>query len=206
MRRLGLLSVLALAFGLTACVSTSLKSTWSAPDAQPLNFAGKKVLAAVIVRNEAVRLSAEDALARELTTRGAQGVAAYTVLTSTQNQDQEAVKAKLAANGFAGAVVLRMVDVSKEISSDVGMYAGPRYGSFYGYYGGGWGGAYAVPTIRTDTIVSIETTVFSMEQDKLVWAGMSETFNPSDAEKVVREIAALSAESMKKKGLIGVAK
>lgn len=209
MRRFTTLAlVLALAVGLTACASTSLKTTWSAPDAKPLDFAGKKVLATVIVGNDGVRRPAEDFLAKELTTRGAQGVPAYSVLTSEQNKDQEAVQAKLTADGFAGAVVLRVVNVSKEVSSDMtaGAWATPYYGSFYGYYGAGWGGVYAAPSIRTDTIVSIETTVFSLAQNKMVWAGMSETFNPSDLEKTVHEITQLAAHSMEKAGLIRAAK
>ena len=207
MRRFPSVAVLvACALGLAACVATSLKSEWSAPDAKPLDLAGKKVLAVVIVANDSIRRSAEDALAREITNRGAQGVAAYTVLTSDQPKDQETVKARLAAEGFAGAAVLRLVRVDKEISSDAssaGAWGTPYYGSFYGYYGRGWGGAYAVPTVRTDTIASIEITCFSIEQDKLVWAGMSETFNPSDVEATIREIAAQVAYSMKKAGLIG---
>ena len=60
--------------------TTSFDSTWRAPDAQPVgSFAGKKIIGFVMSKNEASRRAAEDALARELTARGAQGVPGYTV-------------------------------------------------------------------------------------------------------------------------------
>jgi hypothetical protein len=84
------------------------------------------------------------------------------------------------------------------------MYAGPYYRGFWGggYYGYGWGGAWGASTVRTDTIVSIETLVYSMKQNKLVWAGQSQTTNPSRVDGLVKEIVAAAAREMKKEGLL----
>jgi hypothetical protein len=57
----------AMLLSLTACASTGFVSTWRAPDAQPLTGEGPKVAAVVMSKDESVRRSAEDALARELT-------------------------------------------------------------------------------------------------------------------------------------------
>jgi len=66
--------------------------------------------------------------------------------------------------------------------------------------GGAWGTGGG--EIRTDTIVSVETLVYSMKQNKLVWAGQSKTTNPSKIDAFVKEIADAVAKEMKKQGLI----
>ncbi len=44
--------------------AAKFKSTWKAPDAGTLGFGGKKVIALVISKDDALRMSAEEALAR----------------------------------------------------------------------------------------------------------------------------------------------
>jgi hypothetical protein len=50
--------------------------------------------------------------------------------------------------------------------------------------------------------VFIETLVFSMKQNKLVWSGQSKTTNPSNLDSLVREVADAVGNEMKKEGLI----
>jgi hypothetical protein len=56
--------------------------------------------------------------------------------------------------------------------------------------------------LRTDTIVQVETKVYALMDDKLIWAGLSETFNPRDAQARVRGVAQAVANDLKKQGLI----
>ena len=63
-----------------SAASYKFKSTWKAPGAGPLNFAGKKVAALVITNDDNLRVSAEEALKREISARGPVGVAAYTLV------------------------------------------------------------------------------------------------------------------------------
>ena len=77
---------------------------------------------------------------------------------------------------------------------------GPYWGGYYGY---GWGGAWGGGTdIRTNTIVTVETLVYSLKQNKLIWAGQSTTTNPSLVDSFVRELAEAAAREMKKAGLL----
>lgn len=197
------LGVVAAALSIAACATTSFDSTWKAPDAQPVgSFTGKKVIGFVLTKNEAARRAAEDALARELTARGAQGVAGYTVVP-VDVTDEAKTKALVEKSGAAGVVVMRPVGKEKEVYSTPTMYTGPYYGGFWGgYYGYGWGGAWGGSEVRTDTIVSVETLVYSLAQNKLIWAGQSKTTNPSKVDSFVREIVDETAKEMKKAGLI----
>jgi hypothetical protein len=51
--------------------------------------------------------------------------------------------------------------------------------------------------------VSLETLIYSVPKNALVWAGMSETENPKkEASKVVAEVVKEAAKEMKKQGLV----
>ena len=125
----------------TACATTSFNSTWKAPDAKPVVLSGQKVVAFVLTKNEASRRAAEDALAREITAGGAQGVPSYTLIPDAAAPDEAKAKAQIEGAGATGVVVMRPVDSSKEVVA-TSTYMGPSYGPYWGgYYGYGWGGA-----------------------------------------------------------------
>ena len=102
-------------------------------------------------------------------------------------------------------VVMRVVGQQQELSSSPGGYWGsPYYSSFWGggYYGFGWGSVYDPGYLRTDTIVCVETLVYDMKADKLVWAGRSETTNPTKMNAFIKELVAGAAREIKRQGLI----
>jgi hypothetical protein len=200
---LGVVVVL-VAAGLTACATTTFNSSWKAPDAQPMgSLTGQKVVAVAVAKNTAVRRSAEDALVSVLNANGAQGVPSYSILGDDANDEAKA-RAAIETSGAVAVVVMRPVAKEKEISSTPStMYMGPRYGGYWGgYYGYGWGGAWGGTEIRTDTIVIVETLVYSLKQNKLVWAGQSKTTNPSKVDAFVKEVAAGAGKEMRKAGLL----
>lgn len=201
------LPAFALALLLPACATTSFKSSWKAPDAVPGEFQGKKVVALIIHKNESVRRAAEEALASEITARGATGVAAFTLIPSEDIRDTGRAKAHLTKAGVEGAVVMRVVGKERQTTYVPGMWVGPaNYRSFSGYYGPGWGGVYDPGYLRTDTHVSVETLIYSVAKDKLLWAGMSDTMNPPKADAFVKEVAGAAADEMRKQGLIAAPK
>jgi hypothetical protein len=189
---------------LTACATTTFTSKWKAPDAQPMgSLTGQKVVAVVVAKNTSARRAAEDSLVSVLNARGAQGVASYTIIGDDPAKDEAAAKAAIERSGAVAVVVMRPVAKDKELSSSPSMYMGPMYGGYWGgYYGYGWGGAWGGGSeIRTDTIVTVETLVYSMKQNKLVWAGQSKTTNPSQVDAFVKEVAAGAGKEMKSAGL-----
>ena len=47
----------------------------------------------------------------------------------------------------------------------------------------------------------VETTIFSVPKDALLWAGVSETKNPRELRKFVEELEKESVEQLHKQGL-----
>ena len=155
----------------------------------------------------ASRRAAEDAIARELTARGAVGIPMYTVYPNANPSDEPAARAALEAQGFTGLVVFRPVSQEREIVSTP-MYRGPGYSMYWGgYYGYGWGMPwYGGVQIHTNTIVSVETLVYSLRQNMLVWGGQSTATNPSSVDRLVHETAQNVTKELERQGLLAAPK
>jgi len=186
-----------------ACATTTFQSTWRSPDARPLRLNGRKVAAVFLSKDPALRRRAEDAMARESSARGAQGVPAYTFLSDAEIKDREAAKAKAESLGFAGAVVMRIVGSETQYTYEPSaVWVGPRYHHFWGgYWGWGWGSVWEPGYLAVDKVVKVETLVYSLEQDQLVWAGVSRTIDPGQIESFIAELATAVSKQMEKDGL-----
>lgn len=189
---------------LAGCATTTFVTTWKAPDAGPLQFErGEKVVALVLAKQESIRRSGEANLADALDRAGLKGVPSYTLESGGQFADEASAKRVIDATGAVGVVVLRPMGKEQEISSTSTYYGSPYYRGFYGgYYGYGWGGAWGGYEVRTDTYVYVETLIYDLRQNKLVWAGQSKTMNPSDVEGFVNELAKAVGGELRKAGLV----
>jgi hypothetical protein len=198
---------------LAACATTTFKGTWTNPEAKALSFQrGDKILAVIVSTDETVRRAAEDALASELTHRGMTGVPGYTILPTEPTKDNEAARAAATRAGIVGVVSMRAVKVGKEVTTtSTGMYSGPRYATYwggghygygYGYYGYGWDSPYDQTYTQTNTIITVETLVFDLRQDKLVWGGWSETTNPEKIDAFIQELVVAVATELNERGLV----
>ncbi len=99
--RTRLLAVGLLSFGLAACGgATRFASTWVDPAARPTNWDGQKVAAFVLSARDSIRLGAEESLARELTSRGAQGIAGHTIVPKEVTEDQDKLRELLREGEF----------------------------------------------------------------------------------------------------------
>ena len=185
--------------GIGGCATTEFKSTWKDPEAGPIELQGKKVAAFAVTKDEAMGRGAEDAMASALAKQGVQVIPGYQLMPGGEI-DKAALKEKLKEANVDGAVVMRVVGQRQEVNY---VPTGPTYGSLYGYWDYGWGAVGSPGDLTTDRIVSVETLVYSVPKDKLIWAGVSETFEPSKVDKMTREIVDKAAKEMKKDGLIG---
>jgi hypothetical protein len=199
------LAALLLAGFVTACASNAFVASWKAPDAQPLQLQGAKVAAVVMVNNEASRRVAEDKLAQEITARGGVGVPMYVLYPDAKPSNEPEARTALEKEGVLGVVVMRPVSVDKEVVSTPTIYSNPIYRGYWdAYYGAGWGTPWGVAggEIRTNTIVQVETLVYSLKQNKLVWGGQSQLTNPSSIDRTIHRLATAAAAELQKLGLI----
>jgi hypothetical protein len=179
-------------------------STWKAPDAPGVSFAGKKVAALVMSEDLDLRMSGEEALVRELAAVGVPGgVASYRIVPREELRDPDRAKSWYERAGAEGVVAMRLVDSDKRQVWTPSMWVTTNYSSLWGYYGYGWNAVYAAGGSTTvERTVVIENLVFSVPLNKLLWAGVTETTNPKDAASAIKEIVAACVKEMTKEGLI----
>lgn len=200
---LTLLALLAGA-GTVACAgyATSFDSTWHDPQATPVTFT--KVMALAIVREEGSRRSFEDELVRAIAVNSrAEGVAAYRILAGVTPGDSVQARAAAETAGVDGLVTMRLLGVDTEQRLVGGAPAPAYYGSPWGYYGYGWGTMYSPAYLETDRIVQLETNIYSLAQDRLVWSGRSRTTNPESVRQLVDEVAQAVVGELREQGLVG---
>ena len=192
-------SLILIAVVATAAVhgAAKFKSTWKAPDVGTLDFAGKKVAAVVITDDLSLQMSAEEALAGELSRRGVQGAASYRIIPKEELRDPAKAKAWFAKGNVAGVVVMRVVSSEKETIYTPTVWATAYYSSFWNYYGTSWTAVRSYKT-RESRIVTIETLIYDVTKDKLLWAGVSETTDAKNAQAVVRDLVNETAIEMRK--------
>jgi len=187
---------------------TQILNPWKDPTAQPLTVkAGDTVVAMVISRIESNRRAGETALAAELERHGVKAVPSYTLVPTEEVNNKDAALARIRQTGAAAVVVMRPVRRSQQTTFVPPTYMGPGpYGGPYGawgpYYGYGWSAAYSPGYVVTDEIVQIEILVFDLRQDKLVWAGMSQTTNPPALEAFMRDLVSAAGDEMARMGVI----
>ena len=202
-RAITLTALAALSLSTALLAGPKFVSTWKAPEAAGTSFAGKKVAALIISDDQNLRVSGEEALVRELAGVGVPGgIASYRIVPREELRDADKARGWYEKTGAEGVVAMRLVKADKRTTWSPSTWSAPYYSSLWGYYGYGWGAVYDPGVVRTDEIIVVETLIFSVPQNKLLWAGVTESTNPKDAARVIKDIVTGTVKEMTKAGLI----
>jgi len=176
-------------------------SVWRHQDAAQVSFAGKKVAALVIAQDQSLRVSGEEALVRELTARGLQSVATYRIAPKEELQSADRAKPWFERANVDGVVAMRPVSKDQRTTYNAGVWTNPYYSTLWGYYGYGWNSMYIPGSVDRDTVVVVETTIFSLPRNQLVWAAVSETKNPENLQQFIEDLVKECVKELQKQGL-----
>ena len=192
---------LGLAIGVSACgANTHFLSSWSPQNAQPVSPHGMKVATVFFNSNESVRRTGEDVIARELTRIGSQAFPSYELIPANPN-DRDAARRQLEKAGVDAVLSMRVVARERVLDTPY-LTGSPYYGSLWGYWGHGWQTANDPSFLGTDVVVGVETLLYSVKDGKLLWAGMSETFEADDVESAVKSIARKAVDKMEDENVL----
>jgi hypothetical protein len=181
-------------------VPTKIVKSWRETNATVQQGTAGKTLILAMVKDETSRRIVEDQLVKRI---GSNAIASYTVFTADMLKDTSGQKFsdKLKQDQYKYVILMRLADVEKETSYVPGTTTG-YYGGYGRYYGYG-AGFYSTPGYyTTDKNYFIETTVYSVEPDKLLWTVTTKTINPKKLEKTVNEIADAVSDKMRKDGFL----
>ena len=158
----------------TSCSSSPIISTWKKPEVATISFQRVVVIAAA--RDAAKRREVEERLVRKLKGRG---VASYTLSPEAPVDDE--LHALIQQRKFDGAVVVRIVSSEND-------WTGPYYGS-------------EQPT-QVDTSVRMETNVYELPSETLIWAASSRTVKQMNLKDLVDETIEVVSKEFQKQGMI----
>jgi hypothetical protein len=196
----GLLILIAML--LTACATTQLNAVWKDPGYQTRPA---KIMVIGVARNPINRRLFEDEFVQQLKARGTEAIASYTVLPDRQQDDHEAIAAKVKELGADAILITRLV--SKKIVQTyvpaTPYFPPPYYGSWPDYYGYGYHYMYTPGYIAEDEYAVIETNLYEAKSDKLVWAASSETGISDSDQSLIQGYIGVMVRNMIGLGLLG---
>lgn len=152
-----------------------------------------------LLKDDAVRRLAEDKLVNEVKGRGVQS---YKFFNSYDYKSSESVlNEKLQREGFDGMVIMRLAGQDKSANYAPNNYPN-SYNNWYGYYSDTYP-RYSDPNyFAPGSVYHIETNVYSIIDNKLLWTGITTAVNTNDTNKMIDGIIAAVKDKMKKQGLI----
>lgn len=198
---------------LASCSSgTAIVSSWKDPEVTNANVEFEKIMVVALVKDEATRRVAENRIAA----LSPKFHSSYAIMNGKKlglAKDQQLKILK--DENYDAVVTMRLVDTVKETNyvpgTNTSMYYG-GYGGMYGGYGsfGGFGGWYGMYSpvyydqgyYQDTTSYLVETNVFSLKSDKLVWTGTTKSTSGKDVGLLVDSITATVIAEMKKDGFI----
>lgn len=181
---------------LSGCHSTQLAATWHDPAARPINF--HKNVAVFVSKDEATRRYVEDKIAAKFPNT----VPSYSILPAGDSIGRQEIAARLKDAGYDGAFIMRVVDVTVTPTYSPGTYwYGTPYG-FAGYWGMAWAYPYDPAYVAVDQVVSVETQIYSLQNDKLIFAARSETTNPASVRKLTDSVLRHISDRLRRDGLM----
>ena len=185
-----------------ACASTSLQSAWYDTSYQGGVF--KRILVVGVGSNVANRRVFEDIFSQRLSSTGTQGIPGYQFLADDARTNEPAWNAGVAQSGAEGLLLVRLLGVDTRTHVYTTMMPGPMYGPYYGPW---WGPSMvAVPQVSQYDIANVETSLFDVKAKRVVWAGTTQTFNPSTVGEETPGFAALIIGQLAARGLIAAPK
>ena len=187
--------------------STKLVTSWKNPE-----YSGPrlhKILVLGMSDKPGVRADFEDALSKLVGGNGVEAIPGNTILLRPEDTklDLNYLKTQIREFKIDAVIVSRLIKVEKNTTYIPGMaYAVPYpyYRSFYGYYGAVYPVVYSPDYLREDTTVRVETNVYAVTsgEGELVWTGVSDTFNPRSADKVIDALSKLLVKELTRQSIL----
>jgi hypothetical protein len=175
------------------CASTQIAEFWVDPALKSLKF--QKIAVLLIDPSQTRRRIGEDEIVRRLPAGSA--VPGYLLFPQPEPVDFNQAGGRLRENGFDGAIVVRLLGVEDRVNWLPGHpVPTPAYRPYYSrrFY---W---YDPGYYRADQILRVETSIYSLETNKLIWSGITESFNPPSPAALMAEVAETVIAALRKQG------
>ena len=147
---------------MTSCATTKLYSVW-----RDESYSGKikKVFIIGASPKPDIRRLFERKFVNQLKSRGVDAVASNQVLPSDKMLDKETIISKIKGLDIDTVLITRVTEKKTIVAA---------FGGWYDSYSEGFGGGFSGATFE-DELVSLETNLYEVRTEKLIWSASSET-------------------------------
>ena len=187
---------------LAACTTTKKVAEWR--DEGYTGGAFDNILVIGIAKENSVRRMFESDVVAELKARNVTAIPSFSIMPSVQKISKESVKAAIAGKNVDAVFVTHLVGVDEQEVYYPPTYTptmGPSYG-YYGYYSRVYDYVYEPGYYQKYKVVKIETNLYNVATEKLVWSMQSQTVDPNIEEQLVKDNIKVFIEGLSGQGLI----
>jgi hypothetical protein len=186
---------LAAAIGCASSGATKITQAWVDP-----SYAGnylEKVMVIGVAKEEARRRVFENTMAATFRERGVEALPSWEAIPASKKEiDKETIQKAIEGRGIDAVLITRLVQVDKEQqyvpgTTYVDSYWGSPYygGGYYPYYSSTYAVVHEPGYVVENTIVQLETNIYDVETEQLLFAAMSETLNPDSVNDAIQKFA-----------------
>ena len=185
-----------------------ITGSWASPEATakgPYN----KVFVVVLSPNSTANYDIEAQMANTLISKGFKVLRSTDIFppkfSITQDLTREQLTEAISKRGCDAVLMLSLLD-SKEVESyNPGTVYAPvnygYYGSYYGYYNHYYPQVYSPGYYSVDKTYYLETNLYDLAEDILLWSVQSEARNPKDINTWFKTYSNMLISHLKSKGL-----
>jgi hypothetical protein len=191
--------------------STKITGSWVNPEAKGKTTSNKSVFIASLSRNMEVRTKLETALANEAAKHNIKAIKSTDYFTPDFYQTMPAKDQLLSQIKKTGADAILTVSLIKKesetryVPGSAGYAPMPGfrwYGGFYSYYNYWYPYLYNPGYYTTDKTYFMETNLYDVNTEQLIWSAQSETVNPASIDAFAKEYPKKLVARMTQDGLL----
>lgn len=191
---------------LAGCQSTSIRSAW-----YDTNYKGGTLSKIVIVASDGTTADSrviEDIMVQKFGATGVQAIPGYSTVPADARKGEGPFSAAISATGADGVLMIRLLRVDTKTQVSTMMVPSAGWGPYGGFYGGFYGGPgfYPVTDVSQYDVATVETNLYDARSRRLIWAGTTETINPSSVATEAPGFADLLITQFRARGLVPAAK
>ena len=205
---------LMLTWGCATKTTTNFSQSYRNPGYEDTVF--KRLLVIAVASNPDSRKSFEDALASAIAGQGGTAAPSYTLLPDGEQVSEEQLYEVIQREGVDGVVLTRLLGVEQDTSyTPPKKYNKPRtryypagpgwgygYGGYYGWYGTTYAAVHEPGKLDKSSTLKLETNLYSVATNDLVWTGQSETIDPESIDAARASITGAVAAKLKSEGFL----
>ena len=193
---------------LSSCSASRLLSTWESENIQQLDIS--KILVIGVSREETKRRIYEDTFTDSLLAIDVDAVPSYTTSKEPIEPTEKHLREVIKSSGCDSVLITHVVGSSeKEYAQRYSRTMGTNDYDYYGYNRGLYGyypyiyrSVYRGVSYTSTTKVILETSLYDVHTEKLIWSARSESIDPVMTRKYYQKLINLFLNDLKTKQIL----